>query len=148
VSNSHLSAIPTGDVFSTGGFTVDPGQMATALRVPDARIFVLTDVIVFPVIHTNDPNFDILYHIEEHSPGETIIGTGVKFQFIGVGTGQNWSQHFTGGIKFGSGKDVVVSLNAMGYCGFQAPRLFHQRNVGFLIYRQRCLADAWLAPMK
>jgi hypothetical protein len=46
---SHLSAIPIADVFSTGGFSVLPGQMFTALNVPANRLFVLTDVIVFPV---------------------------------------------------------------------------------------------------
>jgi hypothetical protein len=35
---SHLSAIPSEDVFATGGFTVDPNQTFSAL----------TDVIVFP----------------------------------------------------------------------------------------------------
>ena len=47
---SHLSAIPSADVFATGGFTVDPNQSFTALTVAEERIFVLTDVIVFPLV--------------------------------------------------------------------------------------------------
>jgi hypothetical protein len=121
MSGSHLSAIPIVDIFATGGFTVTPGHMFTALKVPDNRLFVLTDVIVFPVINKSDPDFNIQYSIEEHAPGSTQPGVGVKFQYMTVGTGANWSQHFTSGIKYAGGKDVVVvsTANSKGQAGFQ-----------------------------
>jgi len=95
--------------------------MFTALKVPDNRLFVLTDVIVFPVINKSDPDFNIQYSIEEHAPGTTQPGVGVKFQYMTVGTGANWSQHFTSGIKYAGGKDVVVvsTANSKGQAGFQ-----------------------------
>ena len=121
MAGSHLSAIPIADVFSTGGFSVDPGHARTALNVPKNRLFVLTDVIVFPVVTKNDPDFNIGYTVEEHTPGSPGVGVGVQFQFFTIGTGENWSQHFTGGIKFVGGKDVVVvsNANSKGQAGFQ-----------------------------
>src|SRR4051812_45559818 len=119
---SHLSGIPIADVFSTGGFTVTPGHMFTALNVPENRLFVLTDVIVYPLVSTHDPDFNIQYSVEEHTAGSSISGQGVKFQYAAVGNGENWSQHFTGGIKFAGGKDVVVassSKSSKGQAGFQ-----------------------------
>ena len=77
---SHLSAIPSEDVFATGGFTVDPNQTFSALTVPENMIFVLTDVIVFPLVEKSDPDFVVRYRIEEHAPGAP-IGTGSKFQY-------------------------------------------------------------------
>jgi hypothetical protein len=74
-------------------------QTFSALTVPENRIFVLTDVIVFPLVEKSDPDFVGRYRIEEHAPGAP-IGTGSKFQYNTVGTGENWSQHFTSGIKF------------------------------------------------
>jgi hypothetical protein len=117
---SHLSAIPSGDVFATGGFTVDPNQTFSALTVPEKRIFVLTDVIVFPLVEKSDPDFVVRYRIEEHAPGAP-IGTGTKFQYNTVGTGENWSQHFTGGIKFAGGTEVTVvnTTFSTGRTGFQ-----------------------------
>jgi hypothetical protein len=109
---SHLSGIPIADVVATGGFSVNPGKMFTALGVPRERLFVLTDVIVFPEANKNNSNFKLLYRIEEHAPGTTTPGTGVKFQYKTIGTGQNWSQHFTGGIKFVGGKNVVVACGS------------------------------------
>lgn len=117
---SHLSAIPSEDVFATGGFTVDPNQTFSALTVPESRIFVLTDVIVFPLVEKSDPDFVVRYRIEEHAPGAP-IGTGSKFQYNTVGTGENWSQHFTSGIKF-AGKTEVTVVNttfSTGRTGFQ-----------------------------
>jgi hypothetical protein len=117
---SHLSAIPSEDVFATGGFTVDPNQTFSALTVPENRIFVLTDVIVFPLVEKSDPDFVGRYRIEEHAPGAP-IGTGSKFQYNTVGTGENWSQHFTSGIKF-AGKTEVRVVNttfSTGRTGFQ-----------------------------
>jgi hypothetical protein len=121
MAGSHLSAIPIADVFSTGGFTVNPGNKFVALNVPEKRLFVLTDVIVFPVIKKSDPDFTIQYSVEEHVPGSPNVGVGVRFQYMTVGTGENWSQHFTGGIKFFGGKDVVVvsTNNSKGQVGFQ-----------------------------
>jgi hypothetical protein len=104
---SHLSAIPSADIFATGGFTVDPGDAFSALTVPERRIFVLTDVIMFPVVEKNDPDFVVRYRIEEHPPGAP-IGTGSKFQYNTVGTHADWSQHFTSGIKFAGGTTVTV----------------------------------------
>jgi hypothetical protein len=117
---SHLSAIPSGDVFATGGFTVDPNQTFAALTVPANRIFVLTDVIVFPLVEQSDPDFVVRYRIEEHAPGAP-IGTGSKFQYNTVGTGENWSQHFTSGIKFSGGTTVTVVNTSFstGRTGFQ-----------------------------
>jgi hypothetical protein len=117
---SHLSAIPSEDVFATGGFTVDPNQTFSALTVPESRIFVLTDVIVFPLVEKSDPDFVVRYRIEEHAPGAP-IGTGSKFQYNTVGTGENWSQHFTSGIGF-AGKTEVTVVNttfSTGRTGFQ-----------------------------
>ena len=117
---SHLSAIPSEDIFATGGFTVDPNQTFSALTVPESRIFVLTDVIVFPLVEKSDPDFVGRYRIEEHAPGAP-IGTGSKFQYNTVGTGENWSQHFTSGIKF-AGKTEVTVVNttfSTGRTGFQ-----------------------------
>lgn len=74
-------------------------QTFSALTVPENRIFVLTDVIVFPLVEKSDPDFVGRYRIEEHAPGAP-IGTGPKFQYNTVGTGENWSQHFTSAIKF------------------------------------------------
>ena len=86
--------------------------------VPTGRSFVLTDVIVFPQAEKNDPDFRLLYRIEEHPHGSTTPPSGVKFQYTTFGTGENWSQHFTSGIKFDGGKDVVV-VCATGSAGFQ-----------------------------
>jgi hypothetical protein len=118
MSGSHLSGIPIGDIVYTGGFSVSPGQPFAAFMVPLARLFVLTDIIVCPNVQKNDPNFILLYRIEEHAHGSTTPGTGVKFQYRAFGTGENWSQHFTSGIKFDGGKDVVV-VCASGSAFFQ-----------------------------
>ena len=99
--------IPSEDVVATGGFTVDSNQTFPALSVPEKRVFLLTDVIVFPLVETADPDFVIRYRIEGHTPGAP-IGTGSKFQYNTVGTGTNWSQHFTSGIRFEGGTDVIV----------------------------------------
>jgi len=107
MGKSHLSDIPVADVIATGGFTVDPNQSFSALIVPEKRIFVLTDVIVFPLVETDNPNFIVRYRIEEHAPNAP-IGTGVKFQYNTVGTSENWSQHFTSGIKYAGGTTVEV----------------------------------------
>jgi hypothetical protein len=121
MAGSHLSAIPIADVFATGGFTVNPGKTFVALHVPEKRLFVLTDVIVYPVIKKSDPDFLIEYSVEEHVPGSPNTGIGVKFQYTTIGAGENWSQHFTGGIKFVGGKDVVVvsTNDSKGQAGFQ-----------------------------
>jgi hypothetical protein len=95
-------------------------QTFSALTVPENRIFVLTDVIVFPLVEKSDPDFVGRYRIEEHAPGAP-IGTGSKFQYNTVGTGENWSQHFTSGIKF-AGKTEVTVVNttfSTGRTGFQ-----------------------------
>ena len=107
---SHLSAIPSEDVFATGGFTVAPNQTFS----------VLTDVIVFPLVEKSDPDFVVRYRIEEHAPGAP-IGTGSKFQYNTVGTGENWSQHFTSGIKFAGETEVTVvnTTFSTGRTGFQ-----------------------------
>jgi len=117
---SHLSAIPSGDVFATGGFTVDPNQTFSALTVPQKRIFVLTDVIVFP-----------LGREERSGPRGAVPHRGAcswgahrdwsKFQYNTVGTAENWSQHFTGGIKFAGGTEVTVvnTTFSTGRTGFQ-----------------------------
>ncbi|SRR6266581_874849 len=117
---SHLSDVPSGDVFATGGFTVDPNGTFEALTVPEKRIFVLTDVIVFPLVERSDPDFVVRYRIEEHTPNAP-IGTGSKFQYNTVGTDEDWSQHFTGGIKFGGGTSVTVVNTSFttGRTGFQ-----------------------------
>jgi hypothetical protein len=117
---SHLSAIPSGDVFATGGFTLDPDQTFSALTVPATRIFILTDVVVFPLVDKDNPDFVVRYRIEEHAPGAP-TGTGSKFQYNTVGTRENWSQHFTSGIKF-AGKTEVTVVNtgfSTGRTGFQ-----------------------------
>src|SRR5262245_30861086 len=119
MSGSHLSAIPIADVFATGGFTVTPGHMFTALNVPENRLFVSTDVIVYPLVDNSDPDFKIQYTVEEHVPGSKVPGSGVKFQYVAMGTGENWSQHFTSGIKYAGGKDVVVVSYSKGTVGFQ-----------------------------
>jgi len=117
---SHLNEIPVADVIATGGFTIDPNQSFSALTVPQKRIFVLTDVIVFPLVDGDNPNFIIRYRIEEHAPGAP-IGTGSKFQYNTVGTGENWSQHFTSGIKFAGGTtvEVVNTSFSTARAGFQ-----------------------------
>jgi hypothetical protein len=117
---SHLSAISSGDIFATGGFTVDPNQNFPALTVPEKRIFVLTDVVVFPLVEKSDPDFVVRFRIEELAPGAP-VGTGSKFQYNTVGTGENWSQHFTSGIKFAGGTEVTVVNTGFssGRTGFQ-----------------------------
>jgi hypothetical protein len=117
---SHLSAIPASDVFATGGFTVDRGGEFNALTVPEKRVFVLTDVLVFPLVEKSNPDFVVRYRIEEHAPGSP-IGTGSKFQYNTVGTNENWSQHFTSGIKFAGGTAVTVVNTdfSTGRTGFQ-----------------------------
>ena len=120
MGKSHLDGIAAADVFATGGFTVDPNQVFSALTVPARRVFVLTDVIVFPLVEGDSPSFVVRYRIEEHAPGDP-IGTGSKFQYNTVGAGENWSQHFTSGIKFAGGKtvDVVNTSLSTGRTGFQ-----------------------------
>jgi len=105
--------MPTDDLFATGGFTVDPNQTFLALTVPKGKLFVLTDVIVFPLADKSNPEFVVRYLIEEN--------TLVRFQYSTVGTETNWSQHFTSGIKVGPGSKVnVVSTNqSTGKTGFQ-----------------------------
>ena len=105
--------MPTDDLFATGGFTVDPNQTFLALTVPQGKVFVLTDVIIFPLVSTSNPEFVVRYRIEENNL--------VKFQYNTVGTATNWSQHFTSGIKFGPGSTVnVVNTDfSTGRTGFQ-----------------------------
>lgn len=100
VGSSHLGNLPASALFATGGFTVDPGQTFPALSVPQGMIFVLTDVIVYPVVESSNPEFVVRYRVEEN--------TLVKFQYNTVGTAANWSQHFTGGIQIRSGSTVNV----------------------------------------
>ena len=116
MANSHLSAIPSADVVATGGFTVDPNQTFDGLTVPANRIFVLTDVIVFPLVQGSNTNFVVRYRIEERGAQNL-----TRFQYNTVGTDSNWSQHFTGGIKFAGGSRVtVVNTNvSTGRTGFQ-----------------------------
>jgi len=81
MSGSHLSGIPVANLFSTeDAIGVDPGQWSTALTVPQESIFVLTDVIVFPLVWTSDPNFLVAFGIEEHDPGARGTYTGRKFR--------------------------------------------------------------------
>ncbi len=102
------------NLFATGGFTVDPGQSFLALTVPQGKVFVLTDVIVFPVVEKSVPKFIVRYRIEENSVNS-------RFQYNTVGTATNWSQHFTSGIRFSPGSTVsVVSTSfSTGTTGFQ-----------------------------
>ena len=72
---SHLNGISAADVFATGGFTIDPNNTFPALAVPARRIFVLTDVIVFPLVEASNPDFIVRYRIEERAPGAP-VGTG------------------------------------------------------------------------
>ena len=111
--STHLSCIPSAELFATGGFTVDPGASFNALVVPRDKIFVLTDVIVFPLVGTSNPDFLVRYRIQETNR--------TKFQYNTVGTNENWSQHFTGGIKFASRRTVrVVNTSfSTGRTGFQ-----------------------------
>ena len=44
----------TDELFATGGFTVDPDETFPALTVPKGQVFVLTDVMVFPLVEKND----------------------------------------------------------------------------------------------
>src|SRR5687767_14073675 len=90
----------THELFATGGFTVEPNETFPALTVPNNKIFVLTDVIVFPLVEQSDPEFVVRYRIEENDL--------VRFQYNTVGTGANWSQHFTSGVKYGAGSTVNV----------------------------------------
>ena len=105
--------MPTDDLFATGGFTVDPNQTFLALTVPQGKVFVLTDVIIFPLVSTSNPEFVVRYRIEENNLS--------KFQYNTVGTATNWSQHFTSGIKFGPGStvNVVNTEFSTGRTGFQ-----------------------------
>ena len=111
--SSHLSAIPSNDLVATGGFTVDPGGTFSALTVPRGTTFVLTDVFVFPLVTKSDPDFVVRYRIQE--------GNRTLFQYNTVGTNANWSQHFTGGIRFRGGRAVrVVNTSfSTGRTGFQ-----------------------------
>lgn len=117
---SHLSGISAADVFATGGFTIDPNNTFPALAVPARRVFVLTDVIVFPLVEASNPDFIVRYRIEERAPGAP-VGTGSKFQYNTVGTNENWSQHFTSGIKFAprTTVEVVNTSFSTGRTGFQ-----------------------------
>ena len=103
----------TDELFATGGFTVDPDETFPALTVPNGQVFVLTDVMVFPLVEKNDSEFVVRYRIEE--------GNLTRFQYNTVGTQANWSQHFTSGIKFGAGSQVnVVNTSfSTGRTGFQ-----------------------------
>jgi hypothetical protein len=103
----------TDDLVATGGFTVDPGQTFLALTIPKDKVFVLTDVMVFPLVEQSNPEFVVRYRIEENNL--------TKFQYNTVGTEANWSQHFTSGIKFGSGSkvNVVNTSSSTGRTGFQ-----------------------------
>ena len=105
--------MPTQQLVASGGFTVDPNQTFPALTVPANKRFVLTDVIVFPLVEHSNPEFVVRYRIEENNL--------TRFQYNTVGTETNWSQHFTSGIKFGPGSAVrVVSTNfSTGTTGFQ-----------------------------
>jgi hypothetical protein len=104
--------MPASDPFATGGFTVDPNQTFPALTVPKGKVFVLTDVIVFPLVEKSNPEFVVRYRIEENNL--------TKFQYNTVGTAVNWSQHFTSGIKYGPGTVNVVNTNfSTGRTGFQ-----------------------------
>ena len=100
-------------LFATGGFTVNPNDTFPALAVPNNKIFILTDVIVFPVIQQSNPEFVVRYTIEENNL--------VRFQYNTVGTQANWSQHFTSGVKYASGStvNVVNSGFSTGTTGFQ-----------------------------
>ena len=105
--------MPTNVLFATGGFTVDPNQTFLALTVPGNKLFVLTDVIVFPLVEHSNPEFVVRYRIEENNL--------TRFQYNTVGTEANWSQHFTSGIKFGPGShvNVVNTEFSTGRTGFQ-----------------------------
>ena len=105
--------MPTKELFGTGGFTVEPNETFLALSVPNGKVFVLTDVVVFPLIEQSNQEFVVRYTIEENNL--------VKFQYNTVGTEANWSQHFTSGIKFaaGSSVNVVNSSFSTGTTGFQ-----------------------------
>ena len=75
---------------------------------------------MFPLVEKSDPDFVVRYRIEEHAPGAP-IGTGSKFQYNTVGTGENWTQHFTSGIKFAGETEVTVvnTTFSTGRTGFQ-----------------------------
>jgi hypothetical protein len=105
--------MPTDDLFGSGGFTVDPNGTFTALTVPNGKVFVLTDVIVFPLVEKSNSEFVVRYRVEENNL--------TRFQYNTVGTATNWSQHLTSGIKFGPGSKVnVVNTNfSTGRTGFQ-----------------------------
>jgi hypothetical protein len=100
-------------LFGTGGFTVEPNETFLALTVPNDKVFVLTDVMVFPLVEQSNPEFVVRYTIEENNL--------VRFQYNHVGTEANWSQHFTSGVKYapGSNVNVVNSHFSTGTTGFQ-----------------------------
>ncbi len=109
---THLHPIPLNDLVATNGFTVDPAHTHDALVVPRGRVFVLTDVIVFPSVLGDEPGFRVRYRIQENNR--------TRFQFTTSGNSSNWSQHFTGGIKFTKGTVKVVNTKfSSGRTGFQ-----------------------------
>ena len=109
---SHFASISSADLVATGGFTVDPGKTADTITVPKGRIFVLTDVIVYPLVTKQNPDFVVRYRVQENSL--------TRFQYNTIGTSTNWSQHFTGGIRFTKGKVRVVNTKfSTGRTGFQ-----------------------------
>jgi len=110
---THLTALKSTDLFPTGGFTVDPGGSFPALTVPNGKTFVLTDVIVCPLVEKSNADFIVRYRIE----GNKLT----KFQYNTVGTTTNWSQHFSSGIPFAAGTkvEVVNTTFSTGRTGFQ-----------------------------
>ena len=92
---------------------MDPGKSRDVIKVPSGKVFVLTDVFVFPLVGKSHSDFVVRYRVQENNR--------TLFQYNTVGTNENWSQHFTAGIVFKSGATVrVVSTSlSSGRCGFQ-----------------------------
>jgi hypothetical protein len=110
---THMDPILTSAIGGTGGFTVDPGNTFNAISVPRDKVFVLTDVFVFPLVTKHNPDFVVRYRVQQSNL--------TKFQYNTVGTEANWSQHFTSGIVFSPGSTVRVVNTSIstGRTGFQ-----------------------------
>lgn len=110
---THLHPILTDGLVTSNGFTVDPGKSRGVIKVPRDKIFILTDVFVFPLVGKSNPDFVVRYRVQENNR--------TLFQYNTVGTNANWSQHFTAGIRFRSGATVRVvnTTFSTGRSGFQ-----------------------------
>ena len=75
--------------------------------------FLLTDVLVFPLVLESDPGFVVRYRIERDNL--------MRFQYNTVATDTNWSQHLTAAIVFEPGTTVNVANTDLssGTTGFQ-----------------------------